>query len=426
MTRCAIASVLVVWSIGTTAAAERPPRLDTLRPRLLTELSSKQARVVCEAANDRQDLCAAAGRWQLDRPTCEATVATCRAQAQAPRIDCSLAKYDFGPDCTATVDQYLSCIEDWNNALDCSEIRAFSFQPAEVREACLPLLQACPHFIPDYGDPETFVPHCDAASSPVRVDEDDDVRGLDACRPVPARMIALGDSIASCFFAFDDDGSFACAPDLIAELLRETVSPELTYQSVAQPGAFTAQGIMQAQQVAPGPGHIFVWAYLGGNDVGGCRFFPEPQALDCLEREINEIRVEWEPILAYFSDPALFPDGATFMLNTQYSLTDECESPGGTGTGTTPARALKLQEYNQRVFIDRAIERSDTVAIDQYPDWLGHGANADNARCPHCYRGDNSHWLFGDGVHPSATGQRHIADKWKVAIDAIYAQCPPP
>ena len=78
------------------------------------------------------------------------------------------------------------------------------------------------------------------------------------------------------------------------------------------------------------------------------------------------------------------------------------------------------------MFVDRAIERADTVAIDQYPDWLGHGDNADNARCPHCYRDDNPHWLIGDGVHPSATGQRHIADKWKVAIDAIYEQCPAP
>jgi lysophospholipase L1-like esterase len=378
---------------------------------------------VCEAAAERQDLCAAAGRWQIDPDTCEATVESCRAQDPGPQVDCSLARFDFGSDCTATVDQYLTCIEDWNHALDCAEA-SYSSQ-ADVREACIPLLEACPHFVSEYGDPASFVPRCDAESSPERVDNDDDVRGLDACRPLPARMVALGDSIAACTASYDPDGSFACAADLIAEYLQQSVAPYLVYESFAVPGARTMHAIEQAQGVAPGPGHLFVWVYLGGNDIAPCRVESDEETIACVEREIEELLVEWEPILAYFSDPALFPDGATFLLNTQYALLDECENPGGYASGMSPAIAQVLQAYNQRMFIDRALERADTVAIDQYPDWLGRGGNADNARCPHCYRGDNSSWL-SDGVHPSATGQHHIADKWKVAIDAIYAACPAP
>jgi lysophospholipase L1-like esterase len=323
------------------------------------------------------------------------------------------------------VEEYLACIEDWNTTLACSEIPAISFGDPPVRAACVPLLEACPRLIPEYGDPRFYVPACDPATSPVRVDSDDDVRGIDLCRPVPARMVALGDSIASCFFAIDPDGSTACAPDLIAEYLRENYAPDLVYASHAVPGAVTAHGIMQAEQVAPGPGHIFVWVYLGGNDIGRCRQPDEAASLACADQVIVALRAQWEPILAYFSDPARFPDGATFLINTQYGLSDECENPGA-GVGITPARSAKLREYNQRVFIDRALERADTVAIDQYPDWLGHGAFANNARCPHCYRDDNSPWLFVDGVHPNATGQQHIADKWKVAIDRIYQGCAQP
>ena len=84
-----------------------------------------------------------------------------------------------------------------------------------------------------------------------------------------------------------------------------------------------------------------------------------------------------------------------------------------------------IKEYNQRVFVDLALARPDAVAVDQYPDWNGHGNNANNARCPHCYRDDNSRWLFPDGIHPNVIGHQHIAAKWKVAIDEMFAGCAP-
>jgi lysophospholipase L1-like esterase len=255
------------------------------------------------------------------------------------------------------------------------------------------------------------------------VDEDDDVRGLDRCRPVPARMVALGDSIAACTANIDPDGSTACAPTRIAEYLREHYAPGLIYEDHSVPGAITVHGPIQAQGVAPGPGHVFVWVYLGGNDLLSCRQFQGDEAAACLVRETEEIRAEWEPILGYFSDPALFPDGATFLLNTQYGPSDECENPGAGGLGTTQAIIAALKAYNQRVFVDRAVERADAIAVDQYPDWLGHGAFANNARCPHCYRDDNTPWLFPDGIHPNATGHRHIAEKWQVALDQIFEGC---
>lgn len=424
MKRQTLAWLLVAWSSSAPLAAYAAPPLDKLRPRMLTELTDKQARRVCEAANDVQDLCAIAGRSQETIEACEDTVELCRAQESEPQIDCSLAHFDFGPDCVATVDQYLTCVEAWNGALECSGINQTWSSPPDVQPGCFPLLEACPHLISEYGDPATYVPPCDAENSPVRVDEDDDVRGLDSCRPVPSRLVVLGDSIAACTFPVDPDGSTACAPELIAEYLREHYAPELSYEHHAFPGARTAHGILQAQQVTPGPGHVFVWVYMGGNDIGPCSSSDDAALTACADRVIAQLHAEWEPILAYFSDAALFPDGATFLLNTQYPLGDECAAPGATGRPMSEVAALKLLEYNQRLFIDRALERADTIAVDQYPDWLGHGINADNARCPHCYRDDNTTWL-SDRLHPSATGQRHIAEKWYVAIDATFASCAP-
>ncbi|HMI93910.1 MAG TPA: GDSL-type esterase/lipase family protein [Polyangiales bacterium] len=425
----ALAVIAIASVLGTRLGAQHvSSKVESLRERRLIDLTRKQSRDVCEVADTLQDLCAVAGRHQNNRGLCEAAVETCRQQQPGPHIDCSLAQFDFGEGCTATVGDYLTCVEDWNESIACSQIEFFSPFGPDVRAACLPLLEKCPHFSAEYGDPSRFVPQCDAQASPVRVDKDDDVHGLDRCRPAPARMVTLGDSIASCFLtAWDPEGGpSGCAPNLIADYLREHYAPDLVYEDHSVPGAVTADGIVQAQGVAPGPGHIFVWVYLGGNDLLGCGGTEGNDAtVACMYREIDEIRAEWEPILAYFSDPALFPDGATFLLNTQYQISDECENPGGMSLGTTQARSAAVQAYNQRVFIDRAVERADAIAVDQYPDWLGHGIFADNARCPHCYREDNVSWLYPSDVHPNPTGHRHIAAKWKLAIDQMLQDCGP-
>jgi hypothetical protein len=127
----------------------------------------------------------------------------------------------------------------------------------------------------------------------------------------------------------------------------------------------------------------------------------------------------WSDVFAYFTDTSSFPDGATFLLNTQYTPYDECADPPGRLVGVPPETERLLREVNQRLFLDVAESRSDAVAIDHYPDWLGHGKHADIAACPHCGE-DNTSWQ-SDGVHPNAIGNRHIADKWKVALERIYA-----
>lgn len=80
-----------------------------------------------------------------------------------------------------------------------------------------------------------------------------------------------------------------------------------------------------------------------------------------------------------------------------------------------------LRQVNQAVFIDVAIARPDAVAVDQLPDFLGHGHNANVTGCPHGGE-DNSQWI--ETSHPNALGQAHIAEKWKVALSSMLGpQC---
>src|SRR4030095_9900802 len=116
-------------------------------------------------------------------------------------------------------------------------------------------------------------------------------------------------------------------------------------------------------------------------------------------------------------------DGATFLLNTQYSPYDECGDPPGPKTGVPLADEIWLQEVNRRLFLDVAEQRNDTVAVDHYPDWPPRGDNANILGCPHC-GADNTSWMY-DRNHPNAIGHRHIADKWKVVLERMYASsCP--
>jgi hypothetical protein len=238
-------------------------------------------------------------------------------------------------------------------------------------------------------------------------DTNDDIYGFDGCRPLPVRYVILGDSIPFCYFI----DLAECGPHIIGVELQSTVVPGLVVEWFAFPGTVTADLPAQARKVQPGPGHILVFVWAIGNDLlTRTEDYPAWEAA-------------WSQVFAYFTDVANFPDGATFLLNTQYSPYDECGDPPGPKTGVPLADEIWLQEVNRRLFLDVADQRNDTVAVDHYPDWLGHGDNANILGCPHC-RADNTSWML-DVFHPNAIGHRHIADKWRVVLERMYASsCP--
>ena len=410
---------------GAGIADATTPALDTLLDRKIVSLTASESRVLCEASAARTDVCLShafvaqiqsLGVLETSEEQCTSALDACRSQPEPPSIDCAFADYyNVNSSCSVTVQEYLGCVAAYNKRISC----LLAGMPLPVLKECLPLIRDCP-MLGLYGSLESYIEPCDAANAPVRVDDDDDIRGLDVCRPRPARMAALGDSIASCLLA-DLDGT-DCAPDLIASYVREHVAPDLEYTNYAESGALTADWRTQAEMVPTGPGHLLLWVYLGGNDIIRCgQFLDAASVVTCVDGVISDLASEWMKIFEFFTDKARFPDGVTFLLNTQYALRDECDVPGDPPGGAT--RDAKLKQYNQALYVKFAEMRDDTIAIDQYSDWLGHGKHADDQRCPHCNRDDNTRWLANDNVHPNSAGQRHIADKWKVAIDAIYGRC---
>jgi hypothetical protein len=253
---------------------------------------------------------------------------------------------------------------------------------------------------PDPGDepkppPEPCDPDAGAGEPP---DTNDDIYGIDGCRPMPARLIVLGDSIATSFGADSP----------LTMKLREFV-PSLAFELHAEAGSQMVHLPAQARRAAPGPGHVFVFIWSIGNDLGVGLL--EPNA------DLTARQTAFAETLGYFSDSGRFPGGVTFLLNTQYVTRDNCDAPGAL-PGRNPEVVQRLLDLNEIFFLDVAEARPDTVAIDHYPDFLGHGANANIKGCPYCGR-DNTQWTDRLGIHPNGAGTAHIAEKWEIAFAAM-------
>jgi hypothetical protein len=338
-----------------------------------------------------------------DPEACEASLAACRAStlADTPPSRCDGTTYVGRRSCEATTAEYFACIDAWNAAFTCDAARYRIPTPA----ACEAILPRCPLLdgLVSRDGPE---PHCDPFEGEPVPDTNDDVVGGDGCRPPPTRFVVLGDSIATCFVTPYEH----CGPYRIADELRRLYSPDVVFETHAVNGAMTADLPAQARQVAGGPGHLAVWIWAIGNDFLG-RMYDFRDPVD-LARAFDDWTAAWAEVFAYFGDAERFPDGVTFLLNTQYTPGDECPLD----PADKDLEAV-LREVNRRLFLDVARERPDTIAIDQYPDWLGHGSRSDVKGCPHCGP-DNTRWLLD--VHPNDLGHEHIAAKWSVALEGMY------
>ena len=303
-------------------------------------------------------------------------------------------------DCQAPARDFFACLDAYNALLTCDH----AGETIETPEICVRVAERdCPGALTASSRVCGALASC-AAIDPAMVppDADDDVFGAE-CRPIPQRFVVLGDSIAACAVVEGAD----CVTRLVANHLRDNYSPSLTYDSFARGGAKINDLTVQMTSVEGGPGHVAVWIFAIGNDIiqGS--------------RDVDGWLESFSEVFAYFSDATRFPDGATFMLNGQYSPYDECAAGYDTcGPRGSPSIEAFLREVNPRLFLDPAVARPDTVAIDHYRDFPGHGVNADVFGCPHCSV-DNTSWV-PDGAHPNVSGNHHIAEKWFVAFEQMY------
>jgi hypothetical protein len=306
---------------------------------------------------------------------------------------CEAASFGSPGSCPVKVEQYLACTDAWNALQTCDTFGLLIPTPA----VCLPLVNQCPPFAKKFFR-DGIAPPCDPPSPPLPPDDDDDIFGADGCRPLPARFVVLGDSIADCSYIAPTG---VCASYMIPAVLRETYGDDVVFEMHALNGAKTAELPAQAKLVAGGPGHVAVYIWIIGNDLLAGTI------------DYKAFEAAWAETFAYFTDTSRFPDGVTFLLNGQYSTFDECS--------TDPAQQTleaALKDVNRRLFLDVAVARPDAIAIDHLPDWMGHGLNANRQGCPHCGL-NNESWL-GIGPHPNVAGYAHIADKWKKAFVGMY------
>jgi hypothetical protein len=390
-------ATLVAWSVlaacGSTNA-DPPPTLDDVIDRPLDTLSGTEGQLLCEAERARTDECQKLAMQVWTEASCSETLSSCKS-ANLPTPSCHAV--DFGPPgtCSVTVGEYLTCIDAWNATQTCDNADALIPTP----DSCKQVVGSCIRFADDFhrdGKP----PKCQVPAAPLPPDTNDDIYGADGCRPLPKRFVVLGDSIAACFGENE-----SCTSSALVEHLNAALATDLVVESHAVSGAFTAELPAQAAQVQGGPGHVLVYTYMIGNDL----------ATDNIDW--GGWFSAWNQVFAYFTDTTRFPDGATFLLNTQYSPYDQCPNPPGPTDGISLEQEAFLQDVNRTLFLDVAQQRTDTVAIDHYPDFLGHGRNANIQGC-HC-QASNSHWL-SDGIHPNSLGYEHMTAKWIVAFDAMY------
>lgn len=251
-----------------------------------------------------------------------------------------------------------------------------------------------------------------------------DQQGADAgtdvaavCAPTPSRLVVLGDSIAACF-GVQGKQAASCGPKAFHESLASSYAPGIEYDNQAVNGAVT-RGVVSTQlgTVTTGPGHVLVLIYVGGNDLQNYLLQADAAAQAGLRGDLPGIADDWRSVFSFFNDTAMFPDGATIIMNNQYNPFDDCTAPP---YNLSAIKAELLGEYN--VVLQGLAEEQDNVTItDQYTSYLGHGHHYSVASCPHYQAGLEP--FMNDLIHPNAAGHANLATQWNKTADDLYGAC---
>ncbi len=393
----------------------------------LDELSKEQSRAFCREANQRMDICLEFALKMETVEECHAFLQSCEAGDVdiETYVPCDNIDYGEPGTCAITGQQYLQCIEVYQRNLGCEDTGKVFITPQE----CTEVVRQCPMLSGDLGRMPEEILDCGAVGDPIgALEHDKDIYGADSCFPIPSRMVILGDSINMGGAIFDSAEPCEFYLNNLASYIKDKYAPDLVlegrypYDDIRGNIKDVAQ---DAQTVMGGPGHILVWISAVAWDMSD---IPDEDLADItdprplLEEAFVHWREDWRKLYDYFTDRSQFPDGATFMLITFFSPTDQCpDTPNKTIFVTlSTVKEDGLQYTNEKLLIDTALERTDTVTVDIYPDWLGHGHNYDAQNCPF-YSPDKEYWM-GDHLHPNGKGNIHMANKWKRALDRMYSE----
>jgi hypothetical protein len=235
------------------------------------------------------------------------------------------------------------------------------------------------------------------------------------CKTAPARYVVLGHSVAHCFAVGGVD-SETCSLRATYTYMA-TKFPGLTYENLAVDGALiTDVANKQLQTVKPGPGHLFVNLYIGGNDLAAHLYEDDATASNSWAKLKPQATTDYETILSYFDDKTKFPDGATILVNSQYNPFDECQA--GIYSFVSVTKQGFITQFNE-LLLEATSKHANSAVVDQYTTFLGHGHNYNQSKCPK-YIPNADYWM-SDMIHPNDKGHADLLINMKNAVDSIYA-----
>jgi lysophospholipase L1-like esterase len=236
------------------------------------------------------------------------------------------------------------------------------------------------------------------------------------CQATPARMVVLGDSIASCYGVGDASGA-DCGYNQFHGYLAGHYADGVTYENDAVPGAVAQDVPDQMTGVAGGPGHVLVVVQVGGNNLAPYMFQSDQQAEQGYGHELPLVQGAWEQLFTYFDDASKFPEGATIFVSNQYDPFDDCTA----APYNLSAKKIELLHAYNDAIAAIADAHDNAVLVDQFTSFLGHGHHFDVAACPYYMAGAEG-WM-NDLIHPNAAGHAHLAEVLDGVADQVYGDC---
>ncbi|MCE9574952.1 MAG: SGNH/GDSL hydrolase family protein [Deltaproteobacteria bacterium] len=242
------------------------------------------------------------------------------------------------------------------------------------------------------------------------------------CAPTPTKLIVFGDSITDCSVVGGDQDP-GCVSKIVAADLNTRFATAPTYSNPAFGGAVTSQVPTQIDGVQGGPGHVLALIYIGGNDLAPYIFQSDTAAMNAWTGSIKaSVMAQWNKIFQKLGDTTKFPDGVTVLMNTQYNPFDDCTAPPD---NVSQVKSDILHQYNDMLKAIAAAHPDNTIIVDQYPEWLGHGRSYEQASCPHYIPNAVPYMKPGDLIHAGTDGNKQLAKVIGGGLDRLYKDCTP-
>ncbi len=273
------------------------------------------------------------------------------------------------------------------------------------------------------GDTDTDT---DVGADPGGADPDVDTYLPSSYPPAdPVRLIFLGDSItigegaspySNSYPALLQDNNDGEWPDH-GDADLATLYPGITeVYDVSRGGAVTADvnntqiPDLESQLTLPAAGETIVVMTIGGNDAqGALNPFADPDAIR------DTALANFEDTVAWFQDPANFPDGAYIYATNVYEPSDGVGQVDACFFGFDyTAQLPTLDEVNDGMY-DLAVDLGFS-SVDMHGHFLGHGFNNKDATNVNYHPNDHTRWLDDDCIHPNNRGHHEIRRLFHAAI----------